>query len=175
MLRQLKKISLLQRRLLVAGVLVALAAWAKLRLGRFPYVGTWVGYSYFRDREFARVSLSFNANNSCSWQSDTYIKGNFSVSNFPCSYKMSGDVANIEVRAFDNQFYKNRWRVATTATEKSQAPLIEVKIPVKVTAQQNGQILLGESPKTEFVYQGTNTNWSSSEPRQIFFRKVMER
>lgn len=175
MLTRLKNTNILYRRLLVVGLLIVLAGWAKFNMGRFPYTGTWVGYSYFRERGFARISLSFNADNSCSWQSDTYIKGNFSVTNFPCSYKMNGNSANIEVRAYDNQFYKNKWRVAITEKEKSQAPLIIVKIPVEVTPQKDGQILLGESPKTEFAYQGTDTNWSDSETRQLVLRKVMER
>lgn len=174
MIKLLKKTSLLQRRLLVVGVILVFAVWAKFNLGKFPYTGTWVAYSYFKDKEFARVSLSFNADNSCSWQSDTYYKGNFAVTNFPCSYKMDGDSANIEVRSYNNQVYQGKWRVARTDKEKSQAPLIATTVPVKVTPQRAGQILFSESPKTEFVYQGTDTTWSESKVLQLYFRKVEE-
>lgn len=166
--------SLLQRRLLVGAVLILLVVWAKFNIGKFPYNGTWVTYSYFRDQEFARVSLSFNANNSCSWQADTYIKGRFSVTNFPCSYKMQGDVAHVEVRSYDNQVYQGKWRVAQTAAEKARAPLIMMTVPVTVTPQQNGALLSTQSSKTEFTYQGTDTTWSDSQARTMIFQKVRD-
>lgn len=165
-------IPLLHRRLFVVGTLILVAIIAKYRLGRFPYTGTWVGYDGGKDGNFRRTSVSFNADNSCSWLTDSFRKNRWRSSSYDCSYKMRGDTALVELRVYDNQNYEGKWRVATTAKEKQQAPLILISFPAEVTPVDDGKKLKIESHKTVFKYQSYDTTWSSSSEIKMELLKI---